>query len=458
MIDHGNVVSFFTAMDHAIGSLVPGVWLAVTSIAFDISVLELFWTLTRGFKVVIQGDDPPQSPGGDYSIARNIRTHRVTHLQCTPSLARMLMSDRESVQALSGVQTLLLGGEALPVSLADRIRKIVAGRIYNMYGPTETTIWSTTQLVEETRNAIPIGRPIANTQVYILDRWLRPVPTGAIGELYISGAGVVRGYLNRPELTAERFLTNPFSDDPASRMYKTGDLARYLPSGAIEYVGRMDFQVKLRGHRIELGEIEAVLERHRGVRQAVVTAREDAPGDKRLVAYVVLDSSGPPGNSELRSYLRDALPEYMWPAAFVTLQFMPLTANGKIDRNALPAPESRLAPLELPHEPPQTDLQQRIVRLWEEALNADQIGIHDNFFDLGAHSLLVAEVHSNLQELLRRDLPLVTMFRYPTVAALVGYLSQNSGERRAPGRSTARAQARRESIQRRAAHREAGRL
>jgi acyl-coenzyme A synthetase/AMP-(fatty) acid ligase/acyl carrier protein len=362
----------------------------------------------------------------------------------------MLMSDRQSLQALAGLQKLFLGGEALPASLAGQARQI-GPRIYNMYGPTETTIWSTTHPVEQTADAIPIGRPIANTQVYILDQWQRPVPEGASGELYIAGAGVVRGYLNRPELTAERFVQSPFCDDPAARMYRTGDRVRYLPNGAIEYQGRMDFQVKIRGYRIELGEIETVLERRPGIGQAVVTAREDKPGDKRLVAYVVLKPDAPPNSSELRSYLRETLPEHMQPAAFVALEAMPLTANGKIDRNALPAPEGREMPLESVYKPAETGLQESIVDIWKEALGVDQVGIHDNFFDLGAHSLLVAEVHGKLEELLGKEIPLVTMFRYPTVSALVGHLTQNESENSAATRSAARAQARKESFQRRSA-------
>ncbi|HUE03902.1 MAG TPA: amino acid adenylation domain-containing protein [Bryobacteraceae bacterium] len=407
MIEHRNLANFFTAMDHTIGGPVAGVWLAVTSIAFDISVLELFWTLTRGCKVVLQGDEP---------IARNIRAHGVTHLQCTPSLARMLLSDRDSVQALAALQMLLLGGEALPPSLAAQARLVVAGRIFNMYGPTETTIWSTTHLVEETSHAIPIGRPIANTQVYILDQWLRPVPTGAIGELYIAGAGVARGYLNRPGLTTERFLANPFSGEPAARMYRTGDLARYLPSGAIEYMGRADFQVKVGGNRIELGEIETVLERHRGVREAVVTAREDQPGDKWLVAYVALNPNDPPRSRELQSYLRDILPEYMVPAVFVRVPAMPLTANRKIDRYALPVRE-RETPLTPAYAPAETDLQERLVEIWKGALNLDQVGIHDDFFDLGGDSLTAAQVFTSIRKAYRLDLDLRLLFEARTVAA-----------------------------------------
>jgi acyl carrier protein len=241
-------------------------------------------------------------------------------------------------------------------------------------------------------------------------------------------------------------------------MYKTGDLARYLPNGNIEYLGRADFQVKIRGHRIELGEIETVLERHRGVRQAVVTAREDKPGDKRLVAYLVLDPDATPGRSVLQSYLRDTLPEYMQPAVFVILEAMPLTANGKIDRNALPGEKGREMPLESAYAVPETDLQERVVEFWKEALNVDQIGIHDNFFDMGAHSLLVAEVHVRIQELLQKEIPLVTMFQYPTVTALVAYLSQSCDEDASLAPSEARARARKESRQRRAGHRVANSL
>lgn len=448
MIEHRNVVSFFTAMDLAIRDTAPGVWLAVTSISFDISVLELFWTLTRGFTVVVQADDGPRHIDEEYSIARNIRAHGVTHLQCTPSLLRILLSDRESVQALGRLQKLFLGGEALPASLAMQAKQLVP-RLYNMYGPTETTIWSTTHVVEANDDrGIPIGRPIANTRTYILDRRLRPVPAGAAGELYIAGAGVVRGYLHHPDLTAERFMGDPFSVDPAARMYRTGDLARQLPDGAIEFLGRTDFQVKIRGYRIELGEIETLLERAPGVRQAVVVARENKPGDKRLVAYLVPDSAAA-DLGRLRSDLRESLPEYMQPAAYVMLEAMPLTANGKIDRKALPAPES-LEPLpEVAYQAPKTSLQRQIADLWKEALDVEHVSIHDNFFDLGAHSLLVAEVHGKLSELLGREIPLVTMFRYPTIRSLASHLRQPSTEGSSLKASAARALARRKFIQRR---------
>jgi SAM-dependent methyltransferase len=227
------------------------------------------------------------SGGQDYSLPAQIRRHQVSHLQCTPSLARMLAADPGTLDSLRSLRKLMLGGEALPVSLARQLQGVVSGQIHNMYGPTETTIWSTTYPVRAVIGAIPIGRPIANTQIYILDPHLQPVPVGIPGELYIGGTGVVRGYLNRQDLTAERFIANPFSDEPGARLYKTGDLARYLPDGNLEFLGRLDHQAKMRGHRIELGEIETALGHHPAVRETVVLAREDEPGDQRLVAYVV---------------------------------------------------------------------------------------------------------------------------------------------------------------------------
>ena len=281
MVEHRNVLSFFAAMDRVLGTE-PGVWLAVTSISFDISILELLWPLTRGFKVVIESEE------GIHTIAKEIVRHGITHFQSTPSLARMLATDQNSLAALGSVKTLLLGGEALPASLVSTLRGVVRGQIFNMYGPTETTIWSTAFRVPDSDDlgtSIPIGQPLVNTLAYILDPQLRPVPAGEPGELFLGGEGVARGYWERSELTAERFLPDEFAN--LGRMYGTGDVARVLPDGNLEFLGRTDFQVKLRGYRIELGEIEAILEQNAMVRQAVVVAREDRTGDKRLVAYVV---------------------------------------------------------------------------------------------------------------------------------------------------------------------------
>lgn len=441
MIEHRNVVSFFTAMDRAIGDGSPGVWLAVTSISFDISVLELFWTLARGFRVVLQGDER--------NIAKNILEYQVTHLQCTPSLARMLTIDRGSFSALSRLRKLLLGGEALTLPLVEQIRQVFSGEMYNMYGPTETTVWSTTQRMEKGAQVVSIGKPIANTQTYILDAELRPATIGDTGELYIAGAGVVRGYLNNPTLTAERFLPNPFGTDPAGRMYKTGDLARYLPDGNIEYLGRADFQVKIRGVRIELGEIETVIERHPAVRQAVVIAREGDAGVARLVACMCLNEDTPSATDEIRAYLRENLPDSMQPSEFVVLAEMPLTANGKTDRNALLQRQKRDMAVQMPDQLPKNDLEQKIAAVWQEMLETENVGVEKNFFDLGAHSLMVAEVQNKLQDVLDREIPLVAMFRYPTIRALAAHLANGTAETPAVDEAAARAQSRRESMQRR---------
>lgn len=449
MLEHRNVVSFFAAMDRVIGPEPGAVWLAVTSISFDISVLELFWTLARGFKVVLQGGEETPGAMETQSIAANIRQHGVTHLQCTPSLMRILISDRMSFQALRGLRKLLLGGEALPVSVAEEVLSVVPGGVYNMYGPTETTIWSTTYHVQPGRNPIPIGRPIANTQTYVLDERRMPVPIGGIGELYIAGAGVARGYLNRPELTAERFVPVPFPESPGGRMYRTGDTARFLPDGNIEYLGRADSQVKLRGFRIELGEIETVLEHRPEVKQAVVMVREDRPGDQRLVAYVVPEGGHRLSSPDLGAYLQENLPVYMQPSAFVIMQSLPLTANGKTDRKALPAPETSTPPAAPVSGSEATELEQKLVEIWKDALDTDNIGVGDNYFDMGAHSLIVADVYMKIKDLLGAEFPLVTMFQYPTIRNLAAHLTQKNEETAPIEAPSGRAMARQESMRRR---------
>jgi len=414
MIEHRNVVNFFAGMDRAIGSE-PGVWLAVTSISFDISVLELFWTLTRGYQVIIHGDEGPQT------IPDEIWNYGVTHMQSTPSLARMVAVNPDGLAALGRLKKLFLGGEALPPSLIRQLRQQFRGEMHNMYGPTETTIWSTTFQITGDSDSIPIGKPIANTQVYVLDSGLRPVAAGEAGDLYIGGDGVVRGYWRRPDLTAERFLSDPFR--PGNRIYRTGDIARFLLNGNLEFLGRADFQVKLRGFRIEIGEIEAALENQAGVGQAAVVAREFKPEDKRLVAYVVPKPGTKLEAPDLRAALAATLPEYMMPSHFVFLDSLPLTANGKIDRNALPNPSAVENESGTVLEPARNELERVIAQAWKDALGVDRVGLNENFFDLGAHSLMVAEVHIQLQQLLGRELSLVDLFQFPTVSALANHLN-----------------------------------
>jgi amino acid adenylation domain-containing protein len=416
MIEHRNVLNFFAAMDQVLGTS-PGVWLAVTSISFDISVLELLWTLTRGFTVVLHGED------GWSGVADEIQLHGVTHLQMTPSLARLMMLDTRAFASLGGLSKMLLGGEAVPSSLIRKLRQVFHGEILNMYGPTETTVWSTCSRVEEPGTTVSIGTPIANTQVYLLDAALQPVPHGEPGELFIGGDGVARGYLNRPELTSERFLSLPVCE--GRRVYRTGDLVKFRPDGGLDFLGRNDYQIKLRGHRIEPGEIEAVLEQMPGIRQSVIVLREDREGDPRLVAYVVPEASVQVHGTALRAALAERLPEIMVPSAVVLLPRLPMTDNGKIDRKAL---------LNMP--PPQADpvdhaghstgsrhgLAELVARAWQDALGVGAFSYDENFFDLGAHSLTVAEVHSRLQETLNREISLVDLFQFPTINALAAHL------------------------------------
>jgi surfactin family lipopeptide synthetase A len=289
--------------------------------------------------------------------------------------------------------------------------------IWNLYGPTETTANATVgRIVAE--GGISLGRPIVNTEVYILDSHLQPVPVGVSGELHVGGDALARGYLNRPDLTAEKFIPHPFSDEPGAHLYKTGDLARYLPDGNIEFIGRIDHQVKIRGFRIELGEIETVLSQNPAVRETVVMIREDNPEDTSLVAYVVPNQEPLPTASELRSFLKSRLPDYMLPSVFVFLDALPLTPNGKVDRRALPPPDPKRPDLSEGFVAPRTPTEKTIAQIWAQILKLEQVGIHDNFFDLGGHSLLATQVISRMRSTIHADLSLRTLFEKPTVAGL----------------------------------------
>ncbi len=379
--------------------------LAVTTVGFDIAGLELFGPLLRGARVVLAGRDDVLDPG---RLARLVREAGITLMQATPTLWRGLAE----TDALRGVRV-LVGGEALPPDLAGAL-SARAARVTNLYGPTETTIWSTAAEIVPGAEAVTVGAPLWNTQAYILDGGLRPVPPGTVGELYLAGAGLARGYLGRPGLTAERFVPCPFGP-PGARMYRTGDRARWRADGALDYRGRVDHQVKIRGVRIEPGEVEAALIAQPGVAQAVVTARQDRPGDARLVAHVVPGPGATLDPAELRRALAATLPDAMVPAAVVTLDALPLTPNGKVDRAALPAPEPVADPAA---DPPRTGTERRLAAAWAEVLNLPSIGRGDNFFALGGHSLLVARVVARLSEAHGIALPLRAVFEARTLADL----------------------------------------
>jgi natural product biosynthesis luciferase-like monooxygenase protein len=374
----------------------------------------------------------PRTPEAE-SIPALIERYGVTHMQCTPSHAYMLVQSAEGRRALGRLRQLLVGGEAFPPALAEELTGLVAGDVDNMYGPTETTIWSSMHRVRDANGTVPIGRPIANTQLYILDEALRPVPPGSPGELFIGGDGVTIGYFDRPELTAERFLPDPFSVHAGSRMYRTGDLARYLPDGNVEFLGRCDHQVKVRGHRVELGEIEAALGRHPDVGEAVVVAaggREDI-ADQRLIAYVTGRNGTTPAPESLRGHLQRQLPDFMVPSGFELVPSMPRTANGKIDRAALPASSPGTSARQPESLSARDETEHALVTIWENALDVAPIGIDENFFDLGGHSLLAMRVFAQIRRELDVELPLTDFLRAPTIGQLAALIDRH----RAPART-----------------------
>jgi acyl-coenzyme A synthetase/AMP-(fatty) acid ligase/acyl carrier protein len=347
-----------------------------------------------------------------------LREQAITTVTLPPSLLAILPA-----AALPALATLISAGEQCYWDVAARWA--TGHRFFNAYGPTEATIGPTLYQVGDRMpdtTSVPIGRPISSTDVYVLDARLRPVPVGVPGELYIGGVGLARGYHNRPDLTAAQFIPHPFSATPGARLYRTGDLARYRPDGNLEFLGRSDQQVKLRGLRIELGEIEAALRQQPAVREAVVVAREDTPGAKRLVAYVVPRPGPPPTASELRSSLRHSLPDYMLPAAFVLLPALPLTPNGKLDRRALPTPDTDRPALDRAFAPPETPLQEILAGFWIDVLGLKQVGIDDNFFELGGHSLLATQIASRISQAFQTQFQVRSLFEAPTVAGLARHL------------------------------------
>ncbi|PWK84985.1 amino acid adenylation domain-containing protein [Lentzea atacamensis] len=406
MLPHRGVVNLADELARMLGIGPGNRMLQFASFSFDVSVADIMVTLSSGATVVLAPQHDLQ-PGPD--LARTINAQRVDMACLPPTVLRL--TDPASVP---GLRTLMAGGEACP----DEVAALWAPgrRFVNIYGPTEASIWITSAECDGTESPLPIGRPIAGNTAYVLDENREPLPIGVPGELYLGGVQVARGYLNRPELTSERFVADPFT---GGRLYRTGDLARFLPDGRIEFLRRMDNQIKLRGYRIELGEIQTAVSQHPSVRAAVVIAREDVPGDVRLVAYAVAAPGCRIDAAELRTHLRRGLPEYMVPSAFVEVPTIPRNPNGKLDHRALPKPESVRA--ERVVVPAGTRTERAISDVWSEVLRMDRIGADDNFFDLGGNSVLLVKARSRLAEVFAREVPTVTLFTYPTVRALAAH-------------------------------------
>ena len=423
-IAHRSLVNCVWCMRQQLGLTHEDRWLALTTISFDIAGLELYLPLITGAKLVLASRDDALD---GKLLSDRLTECGATTMQATPSAWQLLLD--AGWRGSDGFK-ILCGGEALSRRLADQLLGGGAS-LWNLYGPTETTVWSTIFNVERGAGSVPIGRPIANTQIYILDSHLQPVPVGMHGELYIGGDGLARGYLKGPESTTEKFLSNPFNHEPGSRLYRTGDLARYLPDGNIEFLGRVDNQVKIRGYRIELGEIEAALNQHPAVLDNVVVARERGSWrEKSLVGYVVLRQQSATSVTELRSFLKEKLPEYTIPAEFLMLDALPQTPNGKIDRNALPLPDGARPLLTQGFIAPRTEIEELVAQVWREVLKVEKVGVYDNFFDLGGHSLLATRVVARLRNNLSVDLPLRKLFELPTVAALAEHIDGLRREQR----------------------------
>ncbi|HKY28029.1 MAG TPA: amino acid adenylation domain-containing protein [Pyrinomonadaceae bacterium] len=390
-----------------------------TPFTFDVSVWEFFWPLITGARLVMA---KPDSHGDSRYLVETIKQQEITTMHFVPSMLAAFLEDG-GVSECRSLRRVICSGEALTYELKERFRKRLPTELHNLYGPTEASVdvtyWDCGS--EMDRPVVPIGRPIANTQIYVLDKELQPVPVGVAGELYIGGVGLARGYLQRADLTAERFLPDPFGEKGA-RIYRTGDLARYLADGNVEYLGRTDHQVKLRGFRIELGEIESALNEHPAVQQAVVTISSTNNQDPRLVAYCVRTQSSDATAGELQAALKRTLPDYMVPMSFVFLEQMPLTSSGKINRRALPQPDAPMS--DIVFEAPRTANEEKLAAMWASILKLERVGVHDNFFNLGGHSLLAFQLISRVRDDFKVELPLRRVFETPTVAGLSRWISE----------------------------------
>jgi len=425
MVEHGGLTNAINWIVETLELSPSDRCILKTPITFDAAGRELFATLLAGGTLIVA------EPGGHRDsryLADTIRGEQISILHCVPSLLRLLVEEPAFDESLA-LRAVMSGGEALTSQVVKRFQSRIGAKLYNVYGPTETIIDSTFWPCEECTPhcAVPIGRPIPNAQVYILDDLLRLLPVGVAGNLYIGGMGLARGYIGRPDLTAEKFVPDPFSGEPGARLYKTGDLARCRPDGNIEFLGRSDHQVKIRGFRIELGEIEGTLGQHPAVLQAIVQAREAGSGEKRLVAYVVAERESRPTASELRGFLKDKLPEHMVPAVFVLLDAFPLTTNGKVNRQALPTPDDRRPELDQVFVACRTPTEELLAAIWSQVLGVERVGIYDNFFQLGGHSLLATQVVSRIREAFKLEMPLRRLFEAPTVAGLAESVDAGRG-------------------------------
>ncbi|MDF5729367.1 MAG: amino acid adenylation domain-containing protein, partial [Rhizonema sp. PD38] len=430
-VEHRQLLNYLYTIIDKLNLPANASFATVSTFAADLGNTVIFPALCTGGCLHVVSQERASDPValGDYC-----NRYPIDYLKIVPShLAALLESSPQ--ESILPRQCLILGGEAVSWKLIEQIKRYNPNcQILNHYGPTETTVGVTTfaipdQPASNDEKTVPLGRPLANMQIYVLDKQLRPVPIGVPGELYIGGAGLARGYLNRPELTAQRFMTNPFSQENGVRLYKTGDLVRYLNDGNLEFLGRVDNQVKIRGFRIELEEIEALLSQHPGVQQCVVSVWEEQPRNKRLAAYYVPNKKQTPSISDLRSFLKEKLAEYMVPSVFMMLKALPLTPNGKIDRLSLPAPDQARPELEETFVAPSTEIEQTIATIWQEMLQVEKVGLNDNFFELGGHSLLLVQVHSKLREVLNQEVSITDLFKHPTISLLTKYFSQEQSEK-----------------------------
>lgn len=418
-----------------------------TPYSFDVSVWEFFWPLLFGARLVVA---PPGIHKDPVSLGRLIHDQGITTLHFVPSMMQLFLRENHDGMCRS-LKKVVCSGEALSCELQEHFFEKLDAELHNLYGPTEAavdvTFWECRRGSQ--RLTVPIGKPVANTQIYILDRYMQPVPVGVAGELHIGGVQVARGYLNRPELTEEKFVPDPFRNEPGACLYKTGDLARYLPDGNVEYLGRNDFQVKVRGLRIELGEIEAVICRHPDILETVVVARDDASGNKQIVAYVVAASGVAVVAGALRDFLSETLPGFMIPSFFLQMEALPLMENGKVNRKALPGPTFGRPETGTPYTAPVTETEKVIAEIWQALLGVDCVGIDDNFFEVGGDSLLLVQVANQLAGRVSADLKVHHLFEYPTIRAVAGFLDPTSDQPAVGGDMDARLRKRKETLSKR---------